>query len=253
MNLWAETATRGLIKHLLPSGSLNCDTKLVVANALYFKGEWEQKFDTSKTQLRDFHLLNGETVKVPFMTTPRFLKHLYGSFHGYKVLKIPYQTGQDARKFSMYIFLPSQKDGLLNLIQTVKLNPGFLNQRFQQLWLEDIPEFYIPKFKFSFECEASKTMKEMGLNLPFKPGELTEMVDIHGGHKLFVSHIFHKSFIEVNEEGAEAAATTAVTFELQCAKIVSFVADHPFLFMIREETHGMVFFVGTVLNPLLDA
>ncbi|KAH7532790.1 hypothetical protein FEM48_Zijuj04G0059500 [Ziziphus jujuba var. spinosa] len=209
VNLWAETSTRGLIKQLLPSGSLNRETALVVANALYFKGVWERKFETSMTQLREFHLLNGQTVK---------------------------------------------KDGLLNLIQTVKLSPGFLNQRFE-LRLVDIPDFYIPKFKFCFEFEASKTMKEMGLKLPFKPGELTEMgTKGSESDKLYVLDIFHKSFIEVNEEGTEAASTTALCLK-SCRSVIrlSFVAEHPFLFMIREETHGMVFFVGAVLNPLPDA
>ncbi|XP_024928707.3 serpin-ZXA [Ziziphus jujuba] len=233
VNLWAETSTRGLIKQLLPNGSLNRETALVVANALYFKGVWERKFETSMTQLREFHLLNGQTVKC---------------------FRFPYQTGQDARKISMYIFLPNQKDGLLNLIQTVKLSPGFLNQRFE-LRLVDIPDFYIPKFKFCFEFEASKTMKEMGLKLPFKPGELTEMgTKGSESDKLYVLDIFHKSFIEVNEEGTEAASTTALCLK-SCRSVIrlSFVAEHPFLFMIREETHGMVFFVGAVLNPLPDA
>ena len=253
MNSWAEAATKGLIKQLLQSGSLNSDTALVLANALYFKGAWNQKFDLAMTQNRDFHLLNGQTVVAPFMTTMRFIRHLYGSYDGYKVLQIPYQSGQDPRKFSMYFFLPNERDGLLNLVQTLKFNPGFFNQKFQ-LWLEDIPEFWIPRFKFSFEFDASETMKQMGLKLPFETGELTEMVDSPNSDKLFVSDVFHKSFIEVNEEGTEAAASTAATVELCCLRMItpSFVADHPFLFMIREETHGMVFFIGAVLNPLQD-
>ena len=255
VNSWAESATKGLIKQLLPLGYLNGETVLVLANALYFKGAWNQKFDPAMTQLRDFHLLNGQIVQVPFMTTKRSMRHLYGTFDVYKVVQIPYQSGEDPRKFSMYFFLPNEKEGhdLFNLIQTLKLNPGFLNQQFN-LRLEDLSAFWIPKFRFSFEIEASKTMKEMGLKLPFKPGELTEMVDSPNSDELYVSDIFHKSFIEVNEEGTEAAATTAVRFQRRCRRmnIPSFVADHPFLFMIREETHGMVFFIGAVLNPLQD-
>ncbi|KAH7532794.1 hypothetical protein FEM48_Zijuj04G0059900 [Ziziphus jujuba var. spinosa] len=254
VNSWAEAATKRLIKDLLPIGSLKSDTALVLANALYFKGAWYQQFDPSSTQLRDFHLLNGQTLQVPFMTTNRYIRHLYGLFDGYKVLQIPYQRGQDARIFSMYFFLPDEKEGLHNLIQKIKFNPGFLNQKFK-LWLEDLPHFWIPKFKFSFELEASKSLKEMGLKLPFKPGELTEMVDSPNSDRLYVSDIFHKSRIEVNEEGTEAAASTAATFLLRYGRIPTpgFVADHPFLFMIREESQGMVFFVGAVLNPLLDA
>ncbi|XP_060672804.1 serpin-Z2B [Ziziphus jujuba] len=254
VNSWAEAATKRLIKDLLPTGSLKSDTALVLANALYFKGAWDQQFDPSSTQLRNFHLLNGQTLQVPFMTAHRYMRHLYGLFDGYKVLQIPYQRGQDARKFSIYFFLPDERDGLHNLIQKIKFNPGFLNQQFK-LWLEDLPDFWIPKFKFSFELEASKSMKEMGLKLPFEAGELTEMVDSPNSDRLYVSDIFHKSHIEVNEEGTEAAASTAAAFRFLCATFPtpSFVADHPFMFMIREETHGMVFFVGAVLNPLLDA
>ncbi|XP_048328329.1 serpin-ZX-like [Ziziphus jujuba] len=255
VNLWARIATNGLIKQLLPDKSLDSETALVLANALYFKGAWDQQFDPSMTQHRDFHLLNGQIVQAPYMTTKRSMRHLYGSFDGYKVLQIPYQSGQDARKFSMYFFLPTEQDGLPNLIQMVKLNSGFLNQQFKTR-LESLPHFWIPKFKFSYEFEASETMKDMGLKLPFKPGEMTEMVDTgNGDDGIYVSDIFHKSYIEVNEEGTEAAASTAVRFRRCCAIIPtpSFVADHPFLFMIREETHGMVFFLGAVFNPLLDA
>jgi serpin B len=254
VNSWAEAATKGLIKQLLQSGSFNSDTALVLANALYFKGAWNQKFDPAKTQNRDFHLLNGQTVLAPFMTTKTYMRHLYRSYDGYKVLQIPYQSGQDPRKFSMYFFLPNERDGLLNLVQLLKLNPGFFNQKFE-LYLVDLPEFWIPRFKFSFGFKASETMKQMGLKLPFEPGELTEMVDSSNRNKLYLSEVCHKSFIEVNEEGTEAAASTAAQFRFCCATLnpPSFVADHPFLFMIREETHGTVFFIGAVLNPLLDA
>ncbi|XP_060672601.1 serpin-ZX-like [Ziziphus jujuba] len=254
VNLWARMATNGLIKQLFRDKSLDSETTLVLANALYFKGAWDQQFDPSMTQQRDFHLLNGQIVQAPFMTTKIFMRHLYGSFDGYKVLQIPYQSGQDARKFSMYFFLPSEQDGLPNLIQMVKLNSGFLNRQFKTN-LESLPHLWIPKFKFSCEFEASETMKDMGLKLPFKPGEMTEMVDTgNGDDGIYVSDIFHKSYIEINEEGTEAAASTAVRFKTLRAIIPtpSFVADHPFLFMIREETHGMVLFLGAVFNPLLD-
>ncbi|XP_060672803.1 serpin-Z10-like [Ziziphus jujuba] len=255
VNLWVEVATKGLIKQLLPARWPDRETVFVLANALYFKGAWDLKFDPSMTQQRDFHLLNGQIVQVSFMSTQRCRRRLYRSFDGYKLVQIPYQSGQDARKFSMYFFLPNKKDGLPNLIQMVKLNSGFLNQQFK-IGLENMSDFWIPKFKFCFQFEASETMKEMGLKLPFEPGEMTEMVERgNSDHGLYVSDILHKSYIEVNEEGTEAAASTAVRGPRSRASIPSqsFVADHPFLFMIREETLGIIFFVGAVLNPLLDA
>ncbi|PSR87751.1 Serpin-ZX like [Actinidia chinensis var. chinensis] len=256
VNSWVENATEGLIKKLLASGSLDSDTALVFANALYFKGKWDRKFDKTQTKHREFHLLDGQVISVPFMTSKRYERHLYGSFDGYKILSIPYQTGQDTRQFSMYFFLPDDNTGLPNLVEKFNSNPGFLTQQFG-LWKEDLPKFWIPRFKFSFEFEASETVKEMGLVLPFTSvGEFTEMVvDSPHSNKLYLSKVFHKSYIEVNEEGTEAAASTAPTFVKCCARFPtpSFVADHPFMFMIREETSGIVFFTRAVLNPLLVA
>ncbi|KAM6572875.1 hypothetical protein CsatA_016955 [Cannabis sativa] len=256
VNSWAEKATGGLITELLPYGSVDPLTVLVFANALYFKGSWDTQFDVSNTRTKNFRLLNDQTVRVPFMTTTSnpFERHLYRCFDGFKVLKIPYRSGQDSRKFSMYFFLPNERDGIFNLIQMVKSNPNFLNQQYE-LTKDELTEFWIPKFKFSFGFEPKQTMKDMGLELPFQAGELTEVIDCPIlGKDIYVSEIFHKSCIEVNEEGTEATASTAVIFEMQCQRVYpSFVADHPFLFMIREETHGIVFFFGAVLNPLLDS
>ncbi|XP_062106366.1 serpin-ZX-like [Humulus lupulus] len=256
VNSWAEKETEGLITKLLPYGCVDFHTVLVFANALYFKGSWDKQFDTSNTRTRNFHLLNGQTVQVPFMTTGDnpFERHLYKCFDTFKVLKIPYRSGQDSRRFSMYFFLPNERDGIFNLIQKVKSNPNFLDEQYE-LTKDKLTEFWIPKFKFSFEFGAIETMHKMGLKLPFKPGELTEVIDCPIlGKDIFVSKVFHKSCIEVNEEGTEAATSTAVMFELQRQRVYpSFVADHPFLFMIREETHGIVFFFGAVLNPLLDS
>jgi serpin B len=251
INSWVETETRGIIKNLLPSKCLGDDTTLVLANALYFKGTWDRKFDASKTKYNDFHLLGGQIVQVPFMTSKRYQRHLYGCFDGYKILKIPYQNGQDTRQFSMYFFLPEATDALHSLIQVFKSSPELYTMQFK-LREEDLPEFWIPRFKFSFKFEASKTMKELGLELPFKAvGELSEMVD--SAKSLFLSNVFHASCIEVNEEGTEAAASTAPRLIRQSRRLnpPSFVADHPFLFLIREEKSGMTFFIGAVINPLL--
>ncbi|XVF71313.1 hypothetical protein PTKIN_Ptkin12aG0027200 [Pterospermum kingtungense] len=257
INAWAETATRGLIKDLLSAEALKSideDTALILANALYFKGTWAQRFDTSKTKNRPFYLQNGQTVHVPFMTSVEYESFHYGAFDGYKILKLPYKNGQSTRKFAMHFFLPDAIDGFQKLVQMFKHNPGYFNQRFY-LALEDITDFWIPRFKFSFEFEASNTMKELGLNLPFDSikSEITEMVD--SPRRLYVDKMFHKSFIEVNEEGTEAAACTVAIAKPQCLRypIPSFVADHPFMFMIKEETSGVVFFVGAVVNPLLQS
>ncbi|KAK4409800.1 Serpin-ZX [Sesamum angolense] len=165
VNSWAESITGGLIKEILPLGSLNQDTALVLANALYFKGAWNRIFDTMRTQTMIFHLLNGEEVRVPFMTSRYNEKHLYWGNNEYKILQIPYQNGQDMRKFSMYFFLPGKTGGLQNLVQKFHSDPEFFSQDFD-LREEELTEFWIPRFKFSYEFEASRTVKNLGLDLP---------------------------------------------------------------------------------------
>ncbi|XP_054799285.1 serpin-ZX-like [Prosopis cineraria] len=204
------------------------------------------------TRTRSFNLLNGQIVRVPFMTSERNEKYYYRSYENYKVLTIPYQSGSNPLKFAMYFFLPHEKDGLPNLIHTLSSNPRFLNKKFK-LRKEKFSKFWIPRFKFSFNLKATEDMEELGLTLPFTAGELTEVSDSSSSNELYVSNILQKAFVEVNEEGTEAVASTAAMITLTSyvrPRLRSFVADHPFMFMIREETSRAVFFIGAVLNPL---
>ncbi|XP_027358869.1 serpin-ZXA-like [Abrus precatorius] len=256
VNAWADNATNGLIKELLPANSLSSLTRLILVNAMYFKGTWplDQRFDASNTKTKTFNLLNGQKVKVPFMTNFEFVNYNFKSFETFKILQIPYQSGDNnPLTFSMYFFLPHEKEGLPYLIHILNSNTEFLNQNFG-LHKVNIPNFWIPRFKFSFDFEAKEDMENLGLTLPFKiSGDLTEFSDSPLSSELYVSKIFHKACIEVNEEGTEASASTAVIISQQRAMmpIPSFVADHPFVFMIREETSMAVFFIGAVVNPLL--
>ncbi|KAJ1386406.1 Serpin domain [Sesbania bispinosa] len=251
VNLWAEKETNGLIKDVLPPGSVDNSTKLIFANALYFKGAWNEKFDASMTKDDDFHLLNGSSVKVPFMISKK--KQFISAFDGFKVLGLPYKQGDDKRQFSMYFFLPDAKDGLSALVERMASESGFLERNLPQQKVE-VGDFRIPRFNISFGLETSNVLKELGVVLPFSDdGDLTKMVDSPEGQLLYVKSIFHKAFIEVNEEGTEAAAASAAVVQLRSLPIVTkidFVADHPSLFLIREDLTGTVLFVGQVLNPL---
>ncbi|GER39269.1 serpin-like protein [Striga asiatica] len=251
VNSWADKETNGLIKDLLPSGSVDSTTRLIFTNAVYFKGAWNDKFDSSLTKDHDFYLLDGSSVKASFMTTSK--KQYLLAHSGFKVLSLPYKQGEDKRKFSMHFFLPEARDGLSSLVEKVASKPGFIERHlpYQQVKVRD---FLIPKFKINFGFEASEVLTGQGLVLPFSGGGLTEMVDSAVAQNLYVSSIFHKSFVEVNEEGTEAAAASAGVVKLRALMVevdeLDFVADHPFLFVVREDVTGVVLFVGQVLNPL---
>ncbi|XP_057793817.1 serpin-ZX-like [Salvia miltiorrhiza] len=250
VNAWADKETNGLIKEVLPSGSIDASTRLILANAVYFKGAWNEKFDASETKDHEFFLLNGSSVKAPFMTSKK--KQYLRAFDGFKVLGLPYKQGEDKRKFSMYIFLPEAKDGLPALIEKAGSGSGFIEHHLPHEQVK-VGDFWIPKYKIAFDFEASGVLKGMGLVLPFSGGGLTEMVDSSTGQNLYVSDVFHKSVIEVNEEGTEAAAATAAVVRLRALLTedkLDFVADHPFLFVLREDMTGVVLYIGQVLNPL---
>jgi len=252
VNSWVDKETVGLIKELLPPGSVDHSTRLLLGNVLYFKGIWEEKFNASETKDHEFHLLDGKSIAAPFMTSQK--KQFVATYNGFKTLKLPYCQGDDRRQFSMYIFLPDAKDGVFDLSKRLA-EPRFMDRHLPLVKVL-IGEFKIPKFKFSFDIEASKVLKEMGLVLPFgTEADLTGMMDDFSNKiPLCVSAIFHKSFVEVNEEGTEAAAATvaSIVFKGVSEPPCDFVADHPFVFLIREELTGVVIFTGHVVNPLLN-
>ncbi|CAJ2641063.1 unnamed protein product [Trifolium pratense] len=210
VNLWAKKETNGVIKKLLPRSSVDSLTRLVFANALYFKGAWSQAFDVLKTKNYDFHLLNGSSVKVPFMSSNE--KQFIKAFDDFKVLRLPYENGRDKRQFSMYFFLPNDKDGLSTLFEKLASESDFVGDK---LSLEKVKvgDFRIPRFKFSFGLETCEILKELG--------------------------------------GTEAAAASAYSIMRATGKSfsprVDFVADHPFLFLIREDFSGTLLFVGKIL------
>ncbi|KAL8058865.1 hypothetical protein ABFX02_03G049100 [Erythranthe guttata] len=257
VNAWAEKETNGLIKDLLQPGSVDAFTRLIFANAVYFKGVWMQEFKASSTRDHNFFLLNGSSVKAPFMKS--WEDQYISEFDGFKVLRLPYKQGKDyTRTFSMYFFLPDAKDGLVDLLEKAGSESGFIKNHIPDELVE-VDKFRIPKFKIGFSFGAGEVIKALGVVLPFREGNLTEMVDSDiDGKELRVSGIIHKAFIEVNERGTEAAAATAIDYEgccgpSECKKIYDFVADHPFMFVIREDTSGVVLFVGQLLDPLANS
>ncbi|CAN6337946.1 unnamed protein product [Urochloa humidicola] len=265
INRWVSKATKNLITSILPRGSVRSRTTLVIANAIYLKGRWSMPFNKSDTETRQFHLLDGSTVGAPFMRCRR--DQAVAVHKGFKVLKLAYLpywiphwqdkfTGGSRKKasdeeprFSMCVFLPDASDGLPGLVDKMASRPNFL-------W-DHLPkdrsktgEVRLPKFKLSFSSRINGVLQAMGVQATFDElkADLSDMLE---DQDLAVEHVFHKAVIEVNEEGTEAAASSACTMTLKCCAPfpVDFVADHPFVFFVVEEVSSTVVFMGHVLDP----
>ncbi|XP_074263409.1 serpin-ZX-like [Silene latifolia] len=252
VNSWAEQETKGLIKQLLSKNNINSDTLLILGNALYFKGNWQKYFKSENTKDDDFNLLNGDKIRVPMMN--QWHKYFeYQTSDSCQVLKMPYKIGKYsdvAKEFSMYVFLPHEKNGLPNLVNEIKLDANLFN-KFE---FSPITHLSIPKFKFECDLSLKEPMKELGLLLPFEETckDFSGMIDIT--NPIYVSDISQKCFVETNERGTEVAAVTQMHFiegsiHYPRRPPINFVADHPFMFVIREDVSGAVLFIGTVLDP----
>ncbi|CAI9106800.1 OLC1v1006024C1 [Oldenlandia corymbosa var. corymbosa] len=212
LNKWAENGTNGPIKDIIPPGSIDSCTRVIFANALYFKGIWNHKFDPSMTKEYDFHLLDGSTVKAPFMTSWYKLQYVNAD-EDFKVLRLPYEQGDDEnRRFSMYLYLPNAKDGLPALIDQISSQAGSFEHHSAWSSAEFVVKFLVPKFKIMYELEICETLKHMGLALPYTIEDLAAIVDSPvGDHHRAVSRILQKSFVEVNEKGTEGAVASCTS------------------------------------------
>lgn len=276
INAWVADATEGLIKDLLNYKSVSTYPKLFLVNALYFKGAWSCQFIPETITIENFYLNKSDhVVQVPYMCHRDSADtDSYASSDGFKILKLGYKNiwckekcGFGENEFSMYIFLPDETDGLLKLLDQFSSNPNLITLQFEFISAK-IRKLRIPKFKFKFNFRVSKIMKRMGLSL--NDTGIVESLSSDDNIPLQVSaddnipppmkkiNIVHSSYIDVHEYGTEAAAATEeddnMGFSLYSPPrpCIDFVADHPFMFMIREDNSGTPVFLGAVVNPLLD-
>jgi serpin B len=254
---WVAEATKKLVTSVLPPGSIHEGTRLVLTNAIYFKGEWEEAFLRSRTKEHRFYCLDDSADRVPFMSGIGGGDYRVSCHDGFKVLKLPYKQaakGAGAR-YSMCVFLPTAREGLRSLADEMASGgSGFLFDHMPR-WIRSVTELRLPKFKLSFFCSMKKVLKCLGLREAFSTdADLSDMVEANSGDiNMRVEDVFHKAVVQVNEEGTKAAASTAVTMVLECDEEpeppVDFIADHPFAFFIVEEVSGAVLFAGHVLDP----
>ncbi len=235
INTWVEAKTNDRIKDLIPEGMLDPATRLVLANAIYFKGNWARQFKTEATRPAPFNLADGSTVEVPMMSQTADFKLAHTD--DFQALELPYEGGD----LSMLILLPHQPNGLADLEQRLDLDTLY-DLEFQ----ERETMLQLPKFKLEWKFELSKTLAAMGMPLAFS--DQADFSGLDGSRSLTIGCVIHQAFVEVNEEGTEAAAATAVGIKAMSMP-PQFVADRPFLFLIRENTTGAILFIGRVMDP----
>ncbi len=243
INSWVEDRTNKKIRELLPPGVINALTRLVLTNAIYFKGNWGIEFEKDFTSEEPFWLTPEKKIMAPMMHQQNAFK--YGENDAVQILQMPY-SGEE---LSMVVFLPREKDGLAKL--EAGLEADQLADWISETSLRDV-EVSFPKYKLTSRFSLSKVLKEMGMTAAFS--DSADFSGIEPGRQLSISEVIHKAFVEVNEEGTEAAAATAVvigvTSVAEPKPTPVFNADHPFIFLIRDNQTGSILFLGRIVNPV---
>ena len=265
INHWVEQHTRERIRDLFPQGIISSDTRLVLANAVYFKGNWAEPFDKQRTQEAAFTRQDGTQTQVRLMTNQHEFRYaelfpdgtrndavlvpgsdytLRPNPQGFQVIELPYR----GRTLAMVILLPKQLNGLPALEQ--QLTSDTLSTWLATLQTQKANVF-LPKYHLEMTYELSRTLSRMGMPAAFQPGGFTGLSDSPEARQLCISAVMHKTFVEVNEEGTEAAAATGINIMRVSLPPPppTFRADHPFLFLIRDTQSGTVLFVGRMMDP----
>jgi serpin B len=240
INGWVSEKTGGKITDMI--SRLSDQAVLVLLNAIYFKGIWQKEFDPERTGDQPFNLADGTQKIVSMMSMDG--EFSYYEEENFQAVKLPYGEG----RLNMYIFLPNQESSLVEFLETLDCE-GW------KAWMGSFEveegNLFLPRFEFDYERELNDDLKALGMDLAFN----MEQADFSGMSELeplFIALVKHKSAIEVNEEGTEAAAATAVVMELAAAPEEEFwmVCDRPFFFAIADEESDAVLFMGTVAEPM---
>ncbi len=241
VNDWIEEKTAGKIKNMLTRDDVDSLTRLILTNAIYFKGKWKMPFDEKLTK-KDFFYEN-ETTKVEVDMMELTEKFEYYEDDQVQVLKLPYAGSS----LSMLIVLPKVS------VKLMELEKDLTKEKIEG-WLKNLSEtrvqLFLPRFKIQQRLSMKETLMKMGMIDPFT--DRADFSKIDGTRKLKIQNVIHQAFVEVNEEGTEAAAATAVIMGIKMAMPVMpviFRADRPFMFFIQEETSNTILFMGRLQKP----
>jgi serpin B len=244
INAWTEERTKGRIKGLFPDGAINPATRMVLVNAVYFKGKWAQPFNKAMTGPADFTRADDSKVKVQMMGFSGTRSLEYGETADFQALRLPYNGG-----LNMLLALP--KAGAKLEDAQKKLTPGGLDALRKALEKQKVKVF-LPRFTFSSGFELNQALAGLGMTTAFT--DAADFSGMDGTRNLYIQRAVHKAFVEVNEEGTEAAAATGVSMAMKSMQLefALFRADRPFFFFIEEPSSGLVLFMGRVEDPTLN-
>ena len=242
INNWVSDNTNQLIPKILDQ--IPSDMVMYLIDAVYFKGQWKYRFDQSKTQDEPFYLPDGTVVQAPAMYLEKYFSVFNGN--GFAAIELPYNQGN----YNMIVLLPDAGKSVADVI-------GQLSQEnwnnWYSLFLKTNIQLQLPRFKFAYdELKMKQALEDMGMAVAFDP-ENADFTRINPAGNLYISEVKHKTFIETNEEGTEAAAVTSIGVGVTSVPVAhDFIADRPFVFFINEKSTGSILFIGTLMNPLIE-
>jgi serpin B len=244
INNWVKEKTNNKITEIIGQNDIDpIYTMLYLINAVYFKGKWQIEFKKAKTQERTFTLLNNKKKVVPMMSQSGNYSYLKGD--KFQAISLPYGQG----KVSMYIFLPDENSNLNEFLKT-------LNEKDWSNWMMQFRymngNIFLPRFKLEYEKSLKEILKSLGMEMAFNPDSADFSDMLFSPPALYINEVKHKTFVEVNEEGTEAAAVTSVTVEAtsyQQPREFTMIVDRPFFCAIRDNETGSILFMGAITEP----
>ena len=240
INHWADQQTQGKIKDIVQY-PFDPMTRVILANAIYFKGKWVDPFDNKLTRQRDFHLSSGKVISTPMMVQDRAFE--YQATPDFRAVQLPYEGG-----LQLQVFLPAQNSSPQKLLEHFKAQGNW--GKIQQAFTRQEGTLMLPKFKMEYAVRLNDPLTALGMKRAFGgDADFSGMAD----EPLFISEVKQKSYVDVDEKGTEAAAVTTVNLLAQAAllpqDLFKLIVDHPFLFVISDTASGSILFLGVVNDP----